>query len=145
MSQPPHTAKCLFFGCIDDRLAGPDDAFIATLEGSAFHPNMAGGGAAFLSTDDRTSALKQIVAAYKINHITDVYLQSHTDCGAYRLAGVSFDSPEQEIERLYADLEQAAGHIRTALAEAGAPDNEVQLHLRVVDPTGRLLPNLQPA
>jgi carbonic anhydrase len=133
----PHTAKAVLFTCIDDRLNETSSAFIQGLNGGAFHPSLAGGGLAFLDDAYRASALQQIIAAYKINHITDIYLQSHTDCGAYRLSGVTFASPEDELRRLYADLDQAATIIRPALAEAGAAPDEVAIHLEVVDPTGQ--------
>jgi carbonic anhydrase len=138
-SVQPHTAKAAYFSCIDDRLAVAGARFLASLEGGAFHPAMAGGGAAFLTKDTRTSALKQVAAAYTINHVTDIYLESHTDCGAYRLAGVTFDSPEQELERLLSDLVQAAALVHGALAGAGAAEGEITIHLRVVNPTGRVL------
>jgi carbonic anhydrase len=133
----PHTAKNVFFSCIDDRLVKADFAFLESI-GDAFHARIAGGGAAFADEADRHAALKQITASYKINHITDVYLQSHTDCGAYRLAGVTFQDHADEIDRLYADLERAERYIHEALLAAGAADGEVTVHLRVVDPGGRL-------
>lgn len=138
-NQLPHTAKSVFFSCIDDRLSPAGAASIAGLPGGAFHPSMAGGGAAFLSDEDRPAALKQVVAAYKINGITDVYLQSHTDCGAYRLAGVTFETPEEELKRLQDDLTQAAKTVRQALHEAGAEDGSVTVHTEVVDPAGTSL------
>ena len=119
----PHTAKSVFFGCIDDRLVEPDVAFIKQLKGGAFNPKIAGGGIAFLTEEDRHSALKQVAASYRINHITDVYLESHTDCGAYRLAGITFDNPTAEA-------------VRDTLIEAGAQEGEVSIHVRVVDPEG---------
>lgn len=135
----PHTAKATYFSCIDGRLNKHHASFIATLNGGAFEPAMAGGGAAILNATDRASALKQIVAAYKINAITDVYLESHTDCGAYRLAGVTFESPEQEITRLYADLDEAARLVKDALASEGAPPDNIAIHTQVVDPAGTLI------
>lgn len=135
----PHTAKSVFFGCIDDRLVEADVAFIKKLEGGAFHPKIAGGGIAFLTEEDRRSALKQIAASYRINHITDVYLESHTDCGAYKLAGITFDDPITETRRLYEDLDRAAEAVRNTLIEAGAQEGEVAVHLRVVDPDGQLV------
>ena len=133
----PHTAKSVFFGCIDDRLTQADSKFIAD-HGEAFHPNLAGGGAAFIDTAERTVALKQIVAAYQINNATEIYIESHTDCGAYRLAGITFSSPDAEIARLYADLDLAAKYVTTALTAAGADPSRVTVHTRVVDPTGKL-------
>jgi carbonic anhydrase len=141
----PHTAKSVFFSCIDDRLTEAHMQFIKTLAGGAFHPSLAGGGAAFLSDDTQAAALKQVVASYNINHITDVYLESHTDCGAYRLASVTFDNATAEVERLSADLERAKPLILAALVTAGAKDGEVTVHLRVVDPSGHTVNNPQPA
>src|SRR4051812_8130432 len=96
----PHLATCLFLSCIDDRLIQHDIKFFSHT-GSAFITRLAGGGGAFLNPDDRKTALKQIVAAYKISGITEIYLQSHTDCGAYRLSGITFDSLEAEVARLH--------------------------------------------
>jgi carbonic anhydrase len=138
MTQIHNTAKAILFSCIDDRLVQADDTFIAA-HGGAFHASLAGGGAAFLDAADRAVALKQIVAAYKINHATTVYLESHTDCGAYRLAGVTFASPEAEITRLYADLAQAAGYIKAALLEAGATESELVIETRVINPAGQFI------
>jgi carbonic anhydrase len=139
LSNIPHTAKHFVLSCIDDRLTGAVSAFIASLPGGAFHAALAGGGAAILSEDTREAALKQIAAAYQINHATIVHLESHTDCGAYRLAGVTFSDPAEEITRLYSDLDRAGGLVRAALATAGAPDTSIVIQTRVVDPTGRLI------
>ena len=140
MSQPaPHFAKSCLFACIDDRLASPDFEYIKEI-GGAFCPALAGGGLAIVSQATRQAALTQIVLSYKINKITDVYLQSHTDCGAYRLAGAIFTTPQAEVERLYADLHEAGKLVNEALLEAGAKPGEVKIHLRVVDPAGRLIP-----
>ena len=133
----PHTAKSIFFCCIDDRLSQASLERIAQLEGGAFHSSIAGGGLAFLSAEDRTTALKQVVAAYKINGITDVYLQSHTDCGAYRLSGITFTDTTAELSRLDSDLGQASQIISQALTEAGA--THVQIYTEVVDPSGKTL------
>ncbi len=140
-NQLPHTAKSVFFSCIDDRLSPAGADFIAKLPGGAFHPSMAGGGAAFLSEEDRPAALKQIVAAYKISGITDVYLQSHTDCGAYRLSGVTFANADDELQRLTTDLAKASDIIRQALIEAGAKGEEITIHTEVIDPSGETLAN----
>lgn len=138
----PHFAKSVLFACIDDRLAAPDFEYIKQI-GGAFCPALAGGALAILSRDTQAAALTQITASYKINRITDVYLQSHTDCGAYRLAGISFESPEDELEHLYTDLRQAETIVKEALEATGAKPGEVKIHLRVVDPSGHLIP--QPA
>ena len=141
MAQPaPHFAKSCLFACIDDRLAASDFEYIKEI-GGAFCPALAGGALAIVSRATRAAALTQIVLSYKINQISDVYLQSHTDCGAYRLAGAVFTSPQAEIERLYADLHEAEKLVNDALIEAGAKPGEVKVHLRVVDPAGRLIPS----
>src|SRR6516164_5706149 len=103
---PQHYAKSCLFACIDDRLAQPDFEYMKQI-GGAFCPALAGGGLAIISPATREAAITQIVLAYKINQITDVYLQSHTDCGAYKLAGAVFATPQAEIDRLYADLDEA--------------------------------------
>jgi carbonic anhydrase len=139
----PHFAKNVFFGCIDDRLVESHLRFIIEL-GGAFHPSVAGGGLAFVC-DDYGTALKQVAAAYKINQIDNVYLESHTDCGAYGLAGVVFHNPTEELNRLYADLDQAGELIQTALKQAGAKADEVTFHARVVNPEGVIQPRPQAA
>jgi carbonic anhydrase len=140
MSSPlPHTAKAVILTCIDDRLSSATAKFLAGLPGGAFHPALAGGGAALLSEDTREAALKQIVAAYQINRVSTVYLESHTDCGAYRLAGVTFDGPEQETARLYSDLDRAAELVKAALAGVSAPTSEITVTCRVVDPAGQTI------
>jgi carbonic anhydrase len=136
----PHFAKNVLFACIDDRLAQPDFGYIKEI-GGAFCPALAGGALAIVNEATRAIALAQITIAYQINQITDIYLQSHTDCGAYRLAGIHFESHEAEIERLYTDLRQAENYVREALIAAGADANKIKIHLRVVDPAGKLLPN----
>jgi carbonic anhydrase len=140
----PHFAKNVFFGCIDDRLVESHLKFIIEI-GGAFYPAVAGGGLAFVSESDRGTALKQVAASYKINHVNNVYLESHTDCGAYALSGAVFQDAEGELSKLYADLDQASELIRSALKEAGAQDGEVTLHTRVVDPSGHFLSRPQPA
>lgn len=139
MTPPPHTAKSIVFTCMDERLEAALNVFIHNLEGGAFHAAMAGGGAVFSTEPDRTVALKQVVAAYKINRISNIYLQSHLDCGAYALAGVTFSTPDAEIARLYADLDTAYQQVNTALNEAGAQPGEVTVHLQVVDLAGNVM------
>jgi carbonic anhydrase len=97
---------------------------------------MAGGGQVFTLESDQTVAIKQIMAAYTINRVGEIYLQSHLDCGAYRLAGVEFTSHQEEIARLYADLDIAAGKVEKALAEVGAPLQKVIIHADVVNLDG---------
>jgi carbonic anhydrase len=133
----PHTAKTVVLTCIDDRLPAAHATFLAGLPGGAFHAALAGGGASLLSEDTREAALKQIVAAYQINHATTIYLESHTDCGAYRLAGVTFASPTAEVTRLYSDLDRAAELVRAALAGVGADPDELTIICRVVAPSGQ--------
>ncbi len=135
----PHTAKSVFFGCIDDRLIKADADFIAA-HGDSFWASLAGGGAAFLAPEDRAVALKQIMVSYMVNQAQRVYLQSHTNCGAYRLAGVTFSSHEEELKRLYADLDQAATDVRAALIEAGAKPSDIHISTQVVDPAGVVQP-----
>ena len=132
----PHTAKALLFTCMDERLEAGIEAEIHQLTGGAFHAALAGGGAAFTSDSDRATALKQVVAAYTINHITDVYVESHLECGAYSLAGVTFHSQTEEIVRLYHDLGLAKAEITAALTAAGAPADSVIVHTSVVDLQG---------
>lgn len=139
----PHFAKSVLFACIDDRLASIDFEYIKEI-GGAFCPALAGGGLAIVNETTRATALAQIVIAWQVNHITDVYLQSHTDCGAYRLAGITFDSTEAETERLFADLHEAEKLVRKALTEAGANPAELHVHLRVVDPAGQLVTKAAP-
>ena len=131
-----HTAKAIVFTCMDERLEPAISRLIHSLEGGAFHAALAGGGAAFTFADDQATALKQVTAAYKINAITDVYLQSHTECGAYGLAGVTFADAPAEASRLYADLDQAAAAILAALADAGAQTGSVTVHTSVITPAG---------
>src|SRR5664279_1108328 len=123
----PHFAKSLYFTCIDERLFDNKSAYIDQL-GGAFHPAMAGGGHAIVNPEHRASAIMQIVIGYKVNHITDVYLESHTDCGAYGLSGITFSDPTEEINHLYRDLDTASELVKNALHEAGAKPGEVTIH-----------------
>ncbi|HEY6736641.1 MAG TPA: hypothetical protein VI322_02895 [Candidatus Saccharimonadia bacterium] len=124
---------------MDERLEEAIESEIHQINGGAFHAALAGGGAAFTFAGDRATALKQVVAAYKINQITDVYLESHLECGAYGLAGVTFTDRTAEIARLHDDLEAAKTTILAALAEAGAPTGAVTVHTAVVDFKGNHL------
>lgn len=135
----PHFAKNVFFACIDDRLTESHLKFIIKL-GGAFYAAVAGGGLSFLDPDTGKTALKQVALSYKINHISQVYLESHTNCGAYALAGATFHTQDEELERLYSDLDQAAKLVGQALLEAGAAPGEVTIHVRVVDPDGQVQP-----
>jgi len=134
-----HFAKNVFFGCIDDRIVESHLKFIIKI-GGAFYPAVAGGGLAFIDLSERDTSLTQVTASYQINHIDTVYVESHTDCGAYRLAGVIFASPEEELSRLYRDLDTASDLIKDALLKAGAGLGEVKIHTRVVDPDGVVVP-----
>ena len=131
-----HTAKTIVFTCMDERLETYISSLIQSFEGGAFHAAMAGGGAAFAAESDSAVALKQVLAAYKINHITDVYLQSHHDCGAYGLSGVVFHSRQEETSRLYADLDLATDMIKAALAESGEGSVELTIHTEVINLAG---------
>ncbi len=133
-----HFAKNVFFSCIDDRLVKSHSLFVKQI-GGAFCPSMAGGGLAFISSEQSDIALKQIVAAYTINHINHVYIESHTDCGAYRLAGVTFRSLEDEIKRLEDDLEVAVSKINASLLKTGAAPGEVIVTTRIVNPGDHVL------
>ena len=131
----PHFAKSVVFTCIDDRLASTEAQFITEV-GGAFHSAIAGGALAIISKLEQETALKQILAAYAINHIDNVYLESHTDCGAYKLSGAIFHTSTEEVSRLYSDLDQAAEIVTGALIKAGAKPGEVTVHTRVIDPSG---------
>lgn len=135
----PHFAKNVFFACIDDRLTESHLKTIIKI-GGAFYAAVAGGGLAFLAPDTQETALKQVALSYKINRINNVYLESHTNCGAYALSGATFQSEAEELDRLYADLDQAAEKIQATLREAGAEPGEVTVNVSVVDPNGQVQP-----
>jgi carbonic anhydrase len=133
----PHFAKNVLFACIDDRLVESHLKFIIKI-GGAFYPAVAGGGLAFVSAQEHDTALKQVAASYKINQVNHVYLESHTDCGAYALSGAKFASASEELVRLYSDLDKAKAQVEAALLEAGAKPGEVEVHVRVVNPAGEI-------
>jgi len=135
IGQPGHFAKNAVVTCIDDRLFEPHVTFIRSI-GGAFQIALAGGGLPFLLDDERDVALNQVAVAYKVNK---VIVESHTDCGRYGLAGITFASPEDEVRRLYSDLSQAAKVIQNTLIKAGAAPGEVEIVTRVVRPDGTLV------
>ena len=139
MSVPEHFAKSAFVSCIDDRLTYSHTKLITRI-GGAFQICLAGGGLAFLLPLEREVALQQVVVAYKVNKISHVYIESHTGCGKYTLAGITFESREDEVRRLYRDLDHAAVAIEDALVKAGAAIGEVKIITSVVDPDGGLVP-----
>jgi carbonic anhydrase len=132
---PPHFAKNVYFGCIDDRLVQPHISFVNMI-GGAFCPALAGGALAFTFPEQRDTALKQIIAAYSINHIDHIYIESHTDCGAYGMAGIVFNDFDEEVRRLYQDLEFAKTQVVAALLRAGAQSTDFKVVTRLVDPEG---------
>lgn len=133
----PHTAKAILFTCMDERLSNHIETILHSLPGGAFHAALAGGGGAFSFESDQAVALKQVVAAYRINNITDIYLESHTGCGAYGLAGITFQSETDEIKKLHQDLSNARRLITEALLSQGVAAGTVHVHTRVVDAIGR--------
>ena len=135
---PPTTVKSIFFGCIDYRLATIDTEFI-TAHGNAFRPTFAGGGRALLDPIDRPAALHQIMAAYQLSRVTNVYIESHLDCGAYKLAGATFASHADEVAKLYADIDEASAYVREALETAGASPEDITIEPRVIDLFGNLM------
>lgn len=135
---PPHTAKNVFFSCMDDRLVAAHGQFVEEI-GPSFCPTIAGGGLALVDPEQHQIALNQIRAAYKINQVTSVYIESHLDCGAYRLAGYAFENEADETDKLYSDLEVAKAGVFEALAQAGAAPADIDVIVRVVDPTGQLV------
>jgi len=138
-SANPHFAKNVYFTCIDDRLVKPHQKFINDI-GGAFYVAIAGGGLTFVSELEAATAFKQVAASYQINQIDTVYLESHTGCGAYALAGAKFSGAAEELERLYTDLDQAARLVEKALLEAGAKLGEVTVHVQVVNLEGVVQP-----
>ena len=133
----PHTAKSVFLSCIDDRIVSSDAKYADSI-GTAFHTRIAGGGLALLDPLTQAVVMQQLAIPYVLAGATDVHLESHTGCGAYGLAGVTFASGAAEIERLYADLDEAAENARQALIEAGAAEDKISVHTRVVNPAGQL-------
>jgi carbonic anhydrase len=133
----PHTAKAIVFTCMDERLSNHVEKIIHSLPGGAFHAALAGGGGAFSFDSDKAVALKQVIAAYHINKITDIYLESHLSCGAYTLAGVTFADQTTEISRLHQDLATARRLITEALLAERVPAGTVHVHTRVIDLAGR--------
>lgn len=134
----PHTATSVLLSCIDDRLVQSDAKFAKGI-GDAFNPRIAGGGLALLDPAVQAVAMQQLAITYVLADITEVYLQSHTGCGAYKLAGVTFEDDAAEVERLYSDLDEAAENAREAMVQAGAPEDKVVIHTQVVNPAGEIL------
>jgi carbonic anhydrase len=136
---PAHFAKNVLFACIDDRLVESHMKQIIKL-GGAFYSAIAGGGLSFVSKDDSETALKQVAASYAINHVKDIYIESHLECGAYRLSGAVFSSREEELSRLYRDLDDAKALVESTLIAQGATLSEVNVHTSVVDLEGNIVP-----
>ena len=132
---PAHFAKNVLFSCIDDRLVEPHMKKIIKL-GGAFYVAVAGGGLAFVSKDDQETSLKQVAACYAINHVEDIYIESHLECGAYKLSGATFSSRTAELARLYRDLDEAKSLVESTLVAQGASLSEVKVHTSVVDLEG---------
>jgi carbonic anhydrase len=134
-SNQQQTDKSFLLSCIDYRLVQPDAQFISE-HGEAFHARLAGGAASVIEPHDQAVALKQVIAAYKLAGVTEIYLESHLDCGAYRLSGATFTSLEHETAQLYEDLDKAAEIVESTLIAAGANPADISVHTRAVDPTG---------
>jgi hypothetical protein len=137
-SSSSRAVKSVFFGCIDPRLVESHCKFVGEI-GGAYFPSMGGGGLALIDPEQREVALNQIVIPYKIGQIDHVYLESHLECQAYAQAGIDFNSQEDEINRLKADLENAKKGVQAALVRAGAKPDEVVVTTRVVDHGGDLV------
>ncbi|GAC1371745.1 MAG: hypothetical protein NVSMB39_5800 [Candidatus Saccharimonadales bacterium] len=133
----PHTAKSVYLSCIDDRIVATDAKFADSI-GTAFHARIAGGGLALLDPATLGVTMQQLAIPYVLAGVTEVHLESHTGCGAYHLAGITFESDAEEIRKLYADLALAAENAHRALLEAGAPEDEIIINTRVVNPAGEL-------
>ena len=108
--------------------------------GGAFYSAIAGGGLAFVSKDDQETSLKQVAASYAINHVEDIYIESHLECGAYRLSGAVFNSRDEELRRLYHDLDNAKALVESTLIAQGASLHEVKVHTSVVNLNGEIQP-----
>jgi carbonic anhydrase len=134
---PPHTAAALYLTCMDDRLVPYKEQRkqeLAQRFHAVFDPTMAGGALAPLSHQTEAATLLQIKAAYDISHISDVFLETHLDCGANQvLLGRKFESQQEEIATLWHDLDKAKG----AVEELGLP---LKVHLSLVDPNGESVP-----
>ncbi len=139
--QIPHFAKNIFLGCIDDRLVKSHFKFVSEI-GGAFVASIAGGGFACINPLTKDVIMYQMSASYHINRVNHVYLESHTDCGAYRLAGITFDSFEAEVNQLYNDLDKAADVVKQTFSNIGLLSNQFTITARVVDPSGDLIPRL---
>lgn len=137
----PHTAHTIMFTCIDERLESAISTHLQSIPGGAFHVALAGGGAVFTQEPEASVGIKQVLAASNIRPITDVIVQSHLDCGAYKLAGVVFDSRSEELNRLYADLGVAASKIKHSFMQHYS-DTSLTVHVQVIDLEGHLVPPL---
>jgi carbonic anhydrase len=135
-----HFAKNIFFSCIDDRLQISHHNFVKLI-GGAFTVKLAGGGLALIHPEDSQTALKQIALAFSINKIDHVYIESHLNCGAYKAHGIIFGSRQEEIYKLYGDLEFAKKVVIETLLEAGAEAENIKIITRVVDVSGIALPS----
>lgn len=110
--------------------------------GGAFIASIAGGGFACINPLTKDVIMYQLSASYHINRVNYVYLECHTDCGAYKLAGFTFDSLEAEVNQLYKDLDRAANVVKHTFLNIGALQNQFRIIVRVLDLSGDYLPRL---
>lgn len=134
----PNVGKALLLSCIDDRLVAPDTVFVAEL-GGAFMARTAGG--TYGAARHPAWLAEQVVTAWQVNQITDVYLQSHTDCGFYAAhAPNPAVGLESQVAELYEVIDTVIVELTAAIAALGVPADAIAYHARVVDPNGGIEP-----
>ena len=87
-------------------------------KGRYFFPPAPGGVKSLLGSDqDRNYVLSKIETARKVHPFGRILLINHSQCGAYRMAGMEFSNPEEEEVFHRQEMEKAAEILRRHFPE----------------------------
>jgi carbonic anhydrase len=117
---------------MDFRLGPALDRFLEAqdLGGDCDVVSLAGAAKGFTDDESRDLLMKQIDISKRLHGIEEVYLMSHTDCGAYG-GKKAFADDAAEHARLVSDMRQAA-----ELIVGKWPELQVRLWIPHIDEVG---------
>jgi carbonic anhydrase len=141
-----HTVQNLVISCIDFRFNNDlYDAVKKTFGISDFDEIKLAGGAGNLGllgekeTSRQKTVLDDVALATKAHHVTDVYLLTHQNCGAYAMAGHAFskelgaDEQDFHTRELTSAKQTIATHFPDVTVHTGfvhvLPDNSIAINV----------------
>lgn len=132
-----HNCKALIIKCMDFRLTKPIAEFLEEREimGNCDVVSIAGAAKSIINPNkesEKEFVLKLIDSSQKLHNIDEVWLISHTDCGAYG-GSENFNSAEEEKNQYIQDMKQARQEILN-----NHPELEIKMILAKLSSSGQI-------